>query len=567
MSRFWSIFEARIERMYRHRYLFFYILMLQWSTTWHFFSIYPWTWSDLLGTFFSTTALSALIIFFLGLIRSKKVTRWLSVGVMLVISLLYLGEGYLLSTYVTPYTDSIAMGILSTNPDEASSFLHSPISYITLLRHLLVILFWLFVFWGLHYLDRWIHIRSPKRVLYLIPLVMLTLFSGSVSQIRKRPSPEQRYSILTSADRLIYGTWICYQQTHHQYARFAETNRRFGGKVSPATLRGKHNIVVVVGESLRRNDMHCYGYPLPNTPHIDALVQSGDLILFSDVVSPDVHTAQSLSEVFTYHHLDDKLHSWDYYPSLMNIMHKGGYYTYWLSNQERIGLYMQTITEIAQTAQSSYWSQDKRREYPSRKIVPYDEALVPHLVYASEEHPRLMQFVHLMGSHASFYDRYPHPSFDWFTEKDIHEPLRKDQKKLSAEYMNSIAYNDFVIGEIVSRYSQEPSVVIYFSDHGLARYDFSMAPESFVHCPGPPGHIVPFMVYLSPAFQAQNPEICQAIRQASDKPYMLDLLPWALEGLTGVRSPFYDPRKDLFSDRYDSLRPRRVSSYTLEIEL
>ena len=44
-------------------------------------------------------------------------------------------------------------------------------------------------------------------------------------------------------------------------------------------------VVVVLGESMRRNYMHCYGYPLENTPKQDSLVKTGDLVLFSDAIS------------------------------------------------------------------------------------------------------------------------------------------------------------------------------------------------------------------------------------------------------------------------------------------
>lgn len=336
--------------------------------------------------------------------------------------------------------------------------------------------------------------------------------------------------------------------------------------------RKPHNVVVIIGESLRRLDMHCYGYPLENTPHLDSLVRSGSLVLYDDVVCPQPNTITSLRRVLTIRGEDEQA-PWDATTTLPIAFSSAGYKTYWCSNQEMAGDWIEEVSLIASTADSSYYTEGSTSSALHWKAgrVKYDELLLPHLTdYRQTTSPsgHLLVMTHLMGNHADFTDRYPHDRFGRFTAEDLQrlEPhLSSGEAQNSAEYMNSILYNDYIVSEIIKYYSHSSSIVIYLSDHGLARYDNPEAPHQAAHSVSERSLQIPFMVYMSDQFAAENPDVLLAVQRARYKPFMTDLFTSSLMGLMGIQSNYTIPRLQLWSLKYDTTRPRRIQGFGTEV--
>lgn len=492
---------------------------------------------------------------------------------MVIGSILYLLEHYLLDTYQMPYTDNIALVILSTNIREAQSFFQASIPWNSLWIHfvslcLITLHSWVIDYFNLpHYIIRQTRKTRGTLILYSTTGLLIGIWVATqFSLVNCTRNHYRHYMITTPVDRVVYTTYYCIRQQQLARENLSQLQKAESGEVSIGTLDKPHNLIIIMGESLRRRDMHCYGYPLPNTPCIDSMQRSGDLVLFDDVVSCKMNTAASLSEVLTYHTNFNEQEPWHKFPTLFSIFSKAGYTSFWLSNQEKEGGWVQAISAISQTADSVHYTSIRSSLNWWKKDQLYDELVLPLLSSVGQQSIRsskhsLLSIIHLMGSHVVFTDRYP-SSFNRFTIEDINEPLSMEQKARSAEYMNSIYYNDYIVGRIMHHYAATPSIVLYLSDHGLARYDDPSRLEFVGHSQSVPGVEVPFMIYLSPSFQALYPDIVQKIRRAAQRPFMTDLLPIALEGLTGVRSRFYTSREDLFSDDYDTSRPRVINSTT-----
>lgn len=327
--------------------------------------------------------------------------------------------------------------------------------------------------------------------------------------------------------------------------------------------RPPHNVVCILGESLRKLDMHCYGYPLENTPRIDSLIETGDLLLYTDVVASYPNTDYSVRNTFTYMTGNDADEDWVKYPSLMQAFRKAGYYTYWVSNQEKGGMYIRNIYALSKTSDSvHYASGNNIREngwiFGASFSGEYDEVLLDLLKSYQTDNQNLLEIVHLMGNHNVFVNRYP-KSWSRFTEKDIpEENLTLNQKKLTAEYMNSILYNDYVVSEIIKRYSHSSSLVFYFSDHGLSRYDDPDHNAQFNHNWHITALRIPFMVYMSPQFIEENPDIAAAIKSARHKPFKTDLFSHSLSALMGIITQYSHPAWEFWSPQYDEQLPRRI---------
>lgn len=142
--------------------------------------------------------------------------------------------------------------------------------------------------------------------------------------------------------------------------------------------RQPHNVVVIIGESLRRLDMHCYGYPLENTPHLNSLVRSGSLTLYDDVVCPQPNTITSLRRVLTIRG-EDRQAPWDATTTLPIAFSSAGCKTYWCSNQEMAGDW--SVSLIASTTRRSTTPGDYSSALHSGSwTCQYDELLLPHLI-------------------------------------------------------------------------------------------------------------------------------------------------------------------------------------------
>lgn len=318
---------------------------------------------------------------------------------------------------------------------------------------------------------------------------------------------------------------------------------------------GQINVVVVIGESLRRGYMHCYGYPLDNTPKLDSLISDGSIIPYSNVISPATSTIESLTKVLTYLSLNSP-GAWHNYPNLTNVLSRCGYETYWVSNQEVVGDYIQPISVIAKMSGKMNYVKMRTSvaDLSSVHNVGYDMEVLPYLhKYESQGKKNVAQFIHLIGCHIDYSRRYP-VSYKRFTSKDI---VAEGDKACIAHYVNSIYYNDDVVANIIKHYQNQKTLLFYFSDHGESLFDAPSKPTYFGHVRSLKSNVeIPFMVYVSPQLREEHPELYERILRYKDRPIVNDLFTNSLLELLGITNKYSNPKLEFFSDGYDETRPR-----------
>ena len=84
--------------------------------------------------------------------------------------------------------------------------------------------------------------------------------------------------------------------------------------------------------------MGLYGYKKDTNPLLTARLQKDNYYIFDDTIASSTHTLGSLKRLFTFYN-NDSVNEWYENTNLFAILKKAGYKTYWLSNQEPIGLY------------------------------------------------------------------------------------------------------------------------------------------------------------------------------------------------------------------------------------
>lgn len=181
-------------------------------------------------------------------------------------------------------------------------------------------------------------------------------------------------------------------------------------------------------------------------------------------------------------------------------------------------------------------------------------------------HPQKPRFyaLHLMGSHAKYYNRYP-TDFAFFTAEDMQgQGFYPSNESIdeNMHYLNSILYGDFVIREIIKRFEDSDSLVLYFSDHGEEVYDW----RSFI------GHSVskisrflvevPFVIYVSDTFKQKHPALYRRIQSAQKQRYMHDDLMHTLLDIAGVKLKGYKQNRSLFAlnKKFLNTRSRKVGN-------
>lgn len=344
------------------------------------------------------------------------------------------------------------------------------------------------------------------------------------------------------------------------------------------------NVVIVIGESAQRNFMHSYGYYLHNTPFTDKFIKSDNLFIFKDVISPGYNTHSALEKVLTFSDYENRDIPWYKQQNILSIMRMAGYPSMWLSNQENVSVFRNSISSLASMSDFRFYTVISH-EYTGLM----DEALLGLYdkykdVLKSDK--KLFVF-HLIGSHLIYKNRYPE-GFAKFTSKDILEGIEsgdglkvngraiwaKDIQKdhinearaqVVASYVNSHYCTDFVISEIIDRFALKESIIFYFSDHSQDIYQSGRAL----------GHVVdsaysleiPFFVFVSDKVKNTYPEIVESIKSSINKPFMNDDFLHSLLDILGIKTVETQETKSIFNKNFNAKRERMVGGLNYDRDL
>lgn len=266
---------------------------------------------------------------------------------------------------------------------------------------------------------------------------------------------------------------------------------------------------MVIGESFSKSHSSLYDYDKETNPRLSSMVSDSLLVVYDNVIAPSTSTIkafQSIMSTYKQEYGDDV--NWYECTTLQEVISLAGYRTIWISNQSPSGVYDNVVSEYAKLCDSTIWVGEK---YKGILKKDFDEEVINELKclkersYFNDEHNHFV-FVHLMGSHPSFKDRYP-CEFSVFTT-NCYNHFPKQQREELAHYDNSILYNDYVVSECLGLFNNTECIAFYFPDHGLDCYDTS---ESYF------GHArldipksievskrIPFLVYMSPDYKRNN---------------------------------------------------------------
>lgn len=330
-----------------------------------------------------------------------------------------------------------------------------------------------------------------------------------------------------------------YRELQEQIARHSAPP--FEGIVSRLPADEPQTYVIVIGES--SNAMHhgyC-GYARATNEFTDRL--GDEMLRFRGVRSPFAQTIPSLEKTITF---ADNAHPelvWTK-GSLIDYFKDAGFETYWLSNQY-------ALDDTALTAMTSHADVCKCYNFSGMKRFEkagLDEGLLPDFArYIRGGRRKKAVFLHLIGSHAAYVNRYP-DSFRHFEGQAPGKNLPADRAQMLNSYDDSIRYTDWVVSEFVRELKAVggASYLLYFADHGEDVFD-SRDDRILGHGPlaNLPMTSVPFMLWVSPRLAELRGDIRGGFAAARDAYDLQDAI-HTIIGISSLANRDFDPGRTIF---------------------
>ncbi|EKQ3374959.1 phosphoethanolamine transferase [Escherichia coli] len=345
-------------------------------------------------------------------------------------------------TFGTTFNDGFAISVLQSDPDEVVKMLGMYIPYLCA-----------FAFLSLLFLAVIIKYDVSLPTKKVTGILLLIVISGSLfsacqfaykdAKNKKAFSPyilASRFATYTPFFNLNY--FALAAKEHQRLLSIANTVSYFQLSVRDT---GIDTYVLIVGESVRVDNMSLYGYTRSTTPQVEA--QRKQIKLFNQAISGAPYTALSVPLSLT---ADSVLsHDIHNYPdNIINMANQAGFQTFWLSSQSAFRQNGTAVTSIAMRAMETVY------------VRGFDELLLPHLSQALQQNTQQKKLIvlHLNGSHEPACSAYPQSSA-------VFQP----QDDQDACYDNSIHYTDSLLGQVFELLKDRRASVMYFADHGLER--------------------------------------------------------------------------------------------------
>lgn len=438
--------------------------------------------------------------------------------------------GYLLFAHVMLEQNSV-MSLFETNPDETKEFL---VNYLNVWVITGVLVYAAIPIIMICKMKPYEPLKAGKYKVLLVScgvVIFLVIAIGRVSR--------SVYFIN------IYRTLISYKlRVNHEIKTIKKRQSE------PFEVKTIYNdsipqtVVIVIGESLTRHHMSLYGYHRNTNPLLGQYPDS-TLLVYTDIVSPQVHTIPVIRSVLT---MEDPKNSgyFEEKPSLIELFNRAGYDTYFISNQP-FSEKCHASYDILLTLAKRKYNFAPEKQYDSITLTALDKIL-----QADTKKNKLI-LIHLIGNHMAYEFRYPY-IFDRFNYKSdglVADKSFRDKlaKKTIDRYDNSVLYNDSIVNEVIVSLKKHPdnnSMMIYFSDHGEELYDYRNFAGHVYEKASPPMCEIPFVLWMSPLYKNERSNLVfDTMRPYSTKDFI-----YSISDICGFRYEGFDDTRSLFSAKF-----------------
>ena len=516
----------------------------------------------LVGWLLFITAMPALMSWGCCMIKSRILRSVVYGGA----TILFTVNIFLTLNFNTMISPWILLLIHETNSNETSEFFSayafSTVSIITYMLTLLMILCMLIVEKNIHKIQ----IKLPRLTLlpftvwlatgvYQLILIIQMLTMTTQLELQSWYDGKAFYCIENTPANLLYSFYHLHVTSHENDKAWEVSEKVFQSAIS-RNEKDTIDVVLIIGESYNKYHASIYGYYLNTTPALCEQQQRGNLFVFTDAISPYNMTTLAVKNMLSTNSIS--LHqSWNEYPLVMTIFRHAGFDVAMWDNQKS-----ENSVLFSDFSNNSLFYNKKMvsstYHHLNKGPFDYDQQLVDTALTVKRNPGSTFTIFHLMGQHTLPLWRYPENDKNAVFTADsiLRADLNDYERQYIAEYDNATRYNDYVIGNIIQYYSQRNAVILYLSDHGDEVYDYRDV-VGRTHEPVKQKQAlkyqyeIPMVLWCSDQFMDTHPAIMENIRKAVLRPFSSDNVPQLLMGLSGIRSSFYEPEKDVLSNQYE----------------
>lgn len=432
-----------------------------------------------------------------GLITNEQWNKIYKIVFLVLGYLNFIIDASIHKTCKIPFTEEVVAIIMGSNGNESKEFISTYFSWELIAMIAAGTLFIYLVYKFRNYVNK------IGRKLHL--LLLIIILGGTITVFVRKS--ENWYGIFLN--KIV--AFITYDAPPD--LRPYQKDLNISGNVSDTP----DYIVLIIGESFKKSHSSLYGYDKETNPYLSEMVKDSLLFVYDKAVSPSTHTIECIKSIMsTYKQEYVDSVNWYECTTLPHIMHSIGYRTVWISNQSPAGKHDNVASRYAELCDSTIWV--GCREFSNGSL--YQKGYDGEILNAFDLSDYIGQgkffiIFHLMGSHSKFKDRYP-IEYQKYNYEDYVD-LRDYQREVAANYDNSILYNDYVVSQIMSEFSNEESIVFYFPDHGIDLYESS--DSYYGHAiPGnvvseTAGKSIPYMIFCSKKYQSTFPDDIEKIDQ------------------------------------------------------
>ena len=465
---------------------------------------------------------SVLLIYFIRLLSfKKKVEAFFAVSIVIVCCSFSLINGLCLSFYQIPLSTSIVYAFFGAGNLEKISFVKE---YITIREYLIFSLYGAFLVVYLRYCRKSVSFSLRLRNIGFI-FFLISVFSSLILIYKAHNIHLVKQTVIGR----VLSSYMSYVNELEQIdsGSLGRNSLLKGQSIFPDENEVH---IVVIGESASKHHWQLYGYQRETTPALFAL--KNELITFNKVKTTDVHTVESLTSLFVKPVKNSK-------ENLINGFNQAGFKTYWISNQEISGNNQSLVTGISKACSKSYFINYSGNQSLDEKTIPFVKKCI------REKAKKKIIFVHLMGSHLSYFDRYPKSAS---TFKDPYKSLFGFKaSQFVNHYDNSIRYTDQVLSQLISivKNNRSSATLSYFSDHGDEVYDFRDFHGHAQHLKSRFMDEIPFCVFLNKKYRSKDTFMFHKLFKNQNRFFKIQDFLHTFHTITHSSSLFYDASKSM----------------------
>lgn len=377
--------------------------------------------------------------------------------------------------------------------------------------------------------------KAPSKFALTIFLAAILLsVAAYASKPWRRMNPVIFWTNFSESVQSTKRSWITYGEKR------AEAEAKALEKLPIIQRPGSSTIVLVISESINRENMSVYGYPRKTTPQLENLYQSqGENIgAIRNAWSTEATTVPSLNSMLNFNEAQGNQ------LNLLALAKAAGYKTWWISNHNDLAIEQQHAAFADHTVMQN--------NKPGRSSSSLDEVLMPAYEQALQDSSsNKFIILHMLGAHPHYRLRFSEEQRS-FENDQVTKIMTTSNKpgwvqKFRNEYDSAIFYQDQIVASVFNkalisqRSSKNFSAVVYTSDHGQ---EVGHLTNKVGHSPNTiSGYKIPMIIWSSNKSYLSNIDF-------SARPFRSDWLSWTMADLLDLRWNTRDFSRSVLASNY-----------------